>query len=250
MAFELLYRIVLTSDSRVNRPLFGFMAAHPEVRWSIRDIYYTGDHAWYLTRMDAPPAALQAVREAIPSFHEAFAVEHHIVAEGPNFLVYYEKLRAPQPGEEEFTWHLISQEIGPGALIRYDGIPEGARVQVIHESRDALTRFFGRILAEDAYREVQFDALRPVESLVRVPDLTAEESTLLSLVWRAGYYERPRRVTLRDLALVTGVPFTTLGYRLRGIEAKSVARALAQTGALPLRSEGSEGSAPPSRRFS
>lgn len=217
MLYELAFDVVLTDRSVANRPLYEFTLAHPDFRRRVQEVRFTRENAWLTILLEGEPETLDEYERSFGRGPGTLALEARRLASGPGFRFHYEKHREPKSDDEETVWHLVALEIGTDARITYDTGGGKSRVAVVHEDRAALRRFYSTLVRLDEYGEVRFVRIRPL-SPEEQPPVAPEDLALLRAAWKAGYYERPRRTTLRALGRRLGVPYTTLGWRLRGLE--------------------------------
>lgn len=215
--FELVFDITLTDRSRENRPLYEFTLAHPGFRRRVQDVRFTRENAWLTILIEGEPAALDEYERRFGKGPGTLALEARRLGSGPGFRLAYEKQREPRGDDEETIWHLVALDVGTDARITYDTGLGRSRVAVVHEDRAALRRFYSTLVRLDEYGEVSFVRIQPVAA-PDPPPVATDDLLLLRAAWTGGYYERPRRTTLRALGRKLGVPYTTLGWRLRGLE--------------------------------
>lgn len=223
--YELTFDIALTNASIANRPLYEFSLARPDFRRRVQEVRFTRTSAWLSILTQGDESTLDEYEKRFGKGPGTLAVEARRLASGPGVRYYFERHREPKSDDEETVWHLVALDVGTDARIRYDTGRGKSRVSIVHTDRAALKRFYATLVRLDEYGEVQFVSIRPItEASHEGP--APDDAKLLRAAWQAGYYEVPRRTTLRTLGRKLGLPATTLGWRLRRLEATAVAQML------------------------
>lgn len=229
--YELTFDIALTGASIANRPLYEFSLARPDFRRRVQEVRFTRSSAWLSILAEGDESTLDEYEKRFGKGPGTLAVEARRLASGPGVRYYFERHREPKHDDEETVWHLVALDVGTDARIRYDTGRGKSRVSVVHTDRAALKRFYATLVRLDEYGEVRFVSIRAITEPAR-ERLDPEDAHLVRSAWDAGYYEVPRRTTLRTLGRKLGVPATTLGWRLRRFEAVAVAQALGREATL------------------
>jgi hypothetical protein len=118
---------------------------------------------------------------------------------------------------------LAGGEISPTAPFR---LAPDVTVASFHGSEAALKRVLRRLTEE----EIPFRLVRTSPKLpaaLRSTDLTDRQRSILARAWTLGYFAVPRKISLTNLAKITGQSAPALGKMLRRAEGRLVARYLA-----------------------
>lgn len=185
----------------------------------LQHIQVEDESAWELMLVHGPDAELdvfQGLLDAAPSdtFRELRTVDR---ARGR--LLYYCRWQRPHMEGAVSVEHLIHDLLGGETALRKR--IEGGRIRytLVTDREHEVPR-----LIEAAKRAVQgryrVDIVKVGPFLARPrPDtLRLNDVELLRLALRRGYYDRPRRVGVRELALAVGVSKSAVAKRLAAIE--------------------------------
>ncbi|MBI5229107.1 helix-turn-helix domain-containing protein [Candidatus Micrarchaeota archaeon] len=89
-----------------------------------------------------------------------------------------------------------------------------------------LTKLFSRIKAQKGYATIEMISLKQERLKNFFPtafaQLTEKQKQAIEAVYRAGYYNYPRSISLEELALQLKIPRTTLQEHLRKAESKII----------------------------
>ncbi len=220
MLHELAFDVVLTGGPSPNRLLHEFSRDHPDFRRRLQDLRYTASTAWLIVNVEGLPATLAAFDELDRRGYPA--TETRELARGPRFRLVYEQHELPPESIGKTVWAIAAKTLGLDARIAFTTEGGRSRVTVQHEDRSRLARFLDELRGDDPAHEVRLVRIGPV-GMRTPPDVGPEDRALLAEAWAAGYYDRPRRTTIRDLGQRLCVPYTTVGYRLRKLETLAVA---------------------------
>ncbi len=118
-------------------------------------------------------------------------------------------------------------------------------VASFHASARLLRRVLDRLRAEELPFRVLRASSHPYLGDADGVSLTPKQGEVIARAWALGYYAVPRRVTLTQLARLTGRSPPALGKMLRRAEGRLVARYLAATASAAAPEAGTGLSAPP-----
>lgn len=211
---------------------------HPDLMATSLAISASTETGWRVERITGPEAALDALETVYLDVDicnecvyphpqcDAHSV-YEVLEDEPTARTIYRSTT-----EETFCYSvsaLAVETLGTGLV--FDALQRGAYYEwrvLIPANRDL--RAFDDALRGDLPAGVTLHARRvgpPDRWHARRPrdavELPYEQRQALETAIRLGYYEYPRRATLEDIASELDLPLTTLRYRLRRAEARSIA---------------------------
>ena len=97
--------------------------------------------------------------------------------------------------------HLISADVRPDGAVRW---------RLMTSSRDEVKKLISKL--RKAKCEVELLKLSPIDEQ---EVLTTRQEEIIMMAFERGFFETPRKIKLRDLAMITGVSQATLSEILR-----------------------------------
>jgi hypothetical protein len=218
---EVVYRVRMKHEARPPVLAFGLMDARSEL--SVETLAANLDrdgNVWRLVQLRASPADLGRLGAAFRRKRSPTTLERRIVSRGrDSMVVWYSYPPTHEDGSRSLTG-LALRTLGPEAIVTDRTVGSELEVRVLAPAGRALAGYV-RELEKEATRRHEFRLLhvgpprRPVE-----PDLTAAEDATLRAAREAGFFEVPRRGSVRGLAGKLGCSASTVSSRLRRAMAK------------------------------
>lgn len=224
--------ITLTHDRGVN-PVMDLFIENPEAVATSETIRRTDDGLWFVDQVTGPQAAMDALDEVYSTTDHGDrcvtahddcpdAWEYDILERGPTKRTI--STYATEPGACHTVLDIATSTLDSNVL--FDTLRRGNRTEwrLLIQAEEELGGLYEELENQvSSGVSLQFDRLqRPTNwsnGGVTTTDLPYEQRTALEAAVAAGYYETPRETHLSDLAVETGIPESTLRYRLRRAEA-------------------------------
>lgn len=211
--------------------LMDVFRAYPSLAAQSAACYASHDAMWRVDHITGPEAAMAAIDETFldhDQCNECLDVpncqterDYHVLDRRPTVRTVYTYRR------EVFRCHSIPYHVlntvGDGVVFESRRSEDEYRWKVLYPGDASVERLF------DAIEEDLLDGLSVELSHLRqsgnwsadtrtATDLSATQRATLEAAVEHGYYQRPRNVTVSDLAAVLDEPRSTVQYRLRSAE--------------------------------
>jgi hypothetical protein len=196
---------------------------------------------WRLERLAGPEAALERLDEHYTNpYHCECLGEQHCHTEWHGEVLDAEAGRRtvycyrPEPGDCHSVPRLATDCLGDGALFGAERRERLYEWRLLLPDDDGVRETYERLAAELrgglslTFRQLG-DPGYWTEEAVTVAELPPEQRAALEAAVERGYYRTPREITLPDLADATGVPRSTLQYRLQRAEEWILTRFVSQS---------------------
>jgi len=168
-------------------------------------------------RLEAKDESLK-VEELLKSLIDNFKIEYQLLEQDRGACIFFIKGKPPQSSSGTFAgrgiYPLLPFEVRDGKV----------RVTLVGDN-EQVKEFLGR--SEVNYRVVSLtDAKFSLNS--PISRLTEKQQEAISLAFRLGYFDTPRRISADELAQKLGLSSSTLAVHLRRAERRLLAEMLAE----------------------
>lgn len=218
---EVTFELFIDWENRPPALIIGLMPEAKTLR--VETLATNLDLAGNLWRLMSVRGAATELREAERRFRGneiPGILERRVLSSGPSQLVLWTKYRPGHPhrGRSLTAWTL--RTLGPETIITDATTPTGLRVRVLAPQSARLRRFLKSLPAEAA-RHHTFRLLYVGPPRFEGPSgLSADEEAALHAARAAGFFEVPRRGSMRGLAKALGCSPSAASARLRRATAK------------------------------
>ncbi len=168
-------------------------------------------------RLEAKDESLR-VEELLKSLLNSLKVEYHFLKQDREACIFFVKGKPPQSSSE------TSANRGIYPMLPFEVRDGKVRVTLVGDN-EQVKEFLGR--SEVNYRVVSLtDAKFSLNS--PISRLTEKQQEAISLAFRLGYFDTPRRISADELAQKLGLSSSTLAVHLRRAERRLLAEMLAE----------------------
>ncbi len=179
-------------------------------------------NVWRLVEVRGAAVDVANAVAAFSGHREVNLLERRIVSTGKYMAVLWYKWAAKERGVTLLT-KLTYQSLGPETIVVDQSTKAGLEVRILARGGPRLARLLARLrtlAAEEHWFELVY--VGPPRAQLG-EDLTAEEDAALQAAMQLGFFEVPRRGSLKQVARALGCSASALSARLRRAEAKLVA---------------------------
>lgn len=193
------------------------------------------DTMWRVDEVTGPEDTLDAYDEVLARLTRCSSLRgmggcaldwrHEVLEETPTSRVVYSQ-QSESPGCRSIPY-LVANHLGDGVLLHAEQHRHTYVWRVVADDDTAMSEVYERLA--DNLREglsLTFDYVEsaPDWSNRRTDDasLPPKQREALELAVERGYYERPRRNSLQEIAQREGIPTSTLQYRITSAEQRVV----------------------------
>jgi hypothetical protein len=216
---EVVYRLLLRDGARPPALPLGLV---PGSRMRVETLATNLDghgNVWRLVQVHGSPEEIRAAARAFSS-PKGSLLEKRVLGRGRRLLVLWYKYRPRDEGRGPSLTGLAFQVLGPETVITDRSTPDGLEVRILTRQGRPLKRFLARLEpAASAHHDFRLLYVGPPR-LMGQGLLGPEEERAIVAARDAGFFEVPRRGSLRQVASALGCSASTLSARLRRAESK------------------------------
>ena len=178
---------------------------------------FDSSEAAAIFRLEAKDECLK-VEELLKSLLDNFKIEYQLLEQDRGACIFFIKGKPPQLSSR------ASANRGIYPLLPFEVRDGNVRVTLVGDN-EQVKEFLGR--SEVNYRVVSLtDAKFSLNS--PISRLTEKQQEAISLAFRLGYFDTPRRISADELAQKLGLSSSTLAVHLRRAERRLLAEMLAE----------------------
>ncbi|ESP89768.1 helix-turn-helix domain-containing protein [Candidatus Halobonum tyrrellensis] len=248
------FEFVVTYDEGAD-DLMDVYIDNPSLSSHTRSCHVTGNTMWRVDEVTGPREALGAYDRALEGLSRCSSLrgmggcevdwEYEVLGSYPTGRVVYSR-QSEGRGCRSIPY-LAAEYLGDGLLLRARQRHGEYRWQILAADDAAMSDVYDEL--DRNLREgltLEFDRVEHAsdwhDRRPAAPALSVEQREAIELAVAYGYYERPRRASLQEIADSEGLPTSTLQYRVTRAEAGLARAFLADEAGAPARSPAATGS--------
>ncbi|MGQ0535185.1 MAG: helix-turn-helix domain-containing protein [Methanobacteriota archaeon] len=189
------------------------------------------ERAWEVNLLRGDREEVAAFRRALAGEAYPSAIELSELQGGDTWCVYFFEWRRPEPEAGVSVRHLLFDLLPGASMLEHHVGPGRSVFRALGRDAAGLSAFYGRAAsALQGFYDVHLVYMGEPRFSPECTALSPEDLLFARDALAAGYYEEPRRASIRDLAAGDGHSKTAIAHRLRRIERIAIRELLDRAG--------------------